>query len=285
MDQLMQNLSLQDNFPPLQPQHQQTLSQRTTTETPPRRLPLELWIQIFESLTHENHTARPAYIACFVAAVFEQGPATELSQAARLPDLEFAAWKATLPYYAIDRQTRRAARHAFLSAVLLRTCSPPLTSIPLLRKNVLTPTRRLASTPPLTTQPQPQQQQQTYAPSLLLLMAPQPNRRPTRLTLELYPQPTYESLVGSTTFAGTHRGSRWGVRLAALAHMWGAHRARLLDGARCDLLLTVRRVELLAGAPEEGLEEVAWEGAEEMKGVVEGVWRGMGVLGVVGIWE
>lgn len=44
-----------------------------------------------------------------------------------------------------------------------------------------------------------------------------------------------------------------------------------------SVLRTVRKVELLAGAPEEELVGEAWECAEELKRSIEGVWRDMGV--------
>ena len=44
-----------------------------------------------------------------------------------------------------------------------------------------------------------------------------------------------------------------------------------------SVLRTVRKVELLAGAPEEELMGEAWECAEELKRRIEGFWREMGV--------
>ena len=44
-----------------------------------------------------------------------------------------------------------------------------------------------------------------------------------------------------------------------------------------SVLRTVRKVELLAGAPEEEVMGEAWECAEELKRRIEGVWREMGV--------
>lgn len=44
-----------------------------------------------------------------------------------------------------------------------------------------------------------------------------------------------------------------------------------------SVLKTVRKVELLAAAPEEELMDEAWECAEELKGRIEMVWRGMGI--------
>ena len=46
-----------------------------------------------------------------------------------------------------------------------------------------------------------------------------------------------------------------------------------------SVLRMVRKVELLAAAPEEELMGEAWECAEELKRRIEGVWRGLGVEG------
>ena len=46
-----------------------------------------------------------------------------------------------------------------------------------------------------------------------------------------------------------------------------------------SVLKTVRKVDLLAAAPEVELMEEAWECAEELKGRIEMVRRGLGVKG------
>lgn len=87
-------------------------------------LPYELWLNIFESLTHEHTLARPELVKDFVQETAEGQP--EEKAVSRLFEFEKRAWKVTRPYYAINRKIRMVAQQLSLSAMLLQSCQPPI---------------------------------------------------------------------------------------------------------------------------------------------------------------
>ncbi|GAB7331357.1 hypothetical protein MBLNU13_g02791t1 [Cladosporium sp. NU13] len=220
----------------------------------PPLLPYELWLRILESLSHVHLLARPAYVNCFVKAII-RNRATEEDLVPALPEFERRAWKATRPYYAINSETRRAAQQVFLSGVLLQTCRAPLEEVPRKRKG----RRRARGMKAGEAGEAP-----FWVPDMLARMRLVESEDggglvPTYLPLEVF---------GYLFSAPPNHARR-------LKSVLVQHVLRVVEDD--SVLRTVRKVELLAGAPEEELMAEAWECAEELKRRIEGVWRDLGV--------
>lgn len=215
-------------------------------------LPYELWLRILESLSHAHLLARPAYVNCFVKAIL-RARATESDLVPALPEFERRAWKATRPYYAINSEIRRAAQQVFLSGVLLQTCKPPLEEVPRRRKG-----RRRARG----MERGGEGEKPFWAPDVLARMRLVESKGglvPTYLPLEVF---------GHLFSAPPN----YALRLKSVLVQ---HVLRVVG--EDSVLRTVRKVELLAGAPEEELMGEAWECAEELKRRIEGFGKEMGV--------
>jgi hypothetical protein len=239
----------------------------------PPQLPYELWLRILESLTHEEHFARTAYVNIFVNSIIKR-TATEQDLVTAFPEFERRAWKATRPYYAINSEIRKAAQQVFLSGVLLQTCSAPLEEVPRKRKGK----RRARGTKSVVGACE--DEGPFYVPDVLARMRCQPVEGsdsamvPTYLPLEVF---------GSLVTAPLKRPPSLG-RAAAQAlrlecsfdnHVW-----RILEER--ELLHTVRTVELLAASPyasSEKDEDEAWSLAEALKRYIERTWKDIGVEG------
>lgn len=87
-------------------------------------LPYELWLNILESITHDHTLARPKKVDDFVNDV--AGGRSEEEAVGKLFEFEKRAWRATRPYYAINRKARWAAQQLSLSMKLLQTCQSPI---------------------------------------------------------------------------------------------------------------------------------------------------------------
>jgi hypothetical protein len=138
--------SEEDNAGELPPENMPSTATTTTTATKTPHLPIELWMRVLESLSHEDTLARPAYVNCFIKAIIQRD-ATEEDLVGLLPEFERRAWKTTRPYYAINSTIRKAAQQVFLSGVILQTCVAPLTEMPQKRKGKRTPRRMKGLTP------------------------------------------------------------------------------------------------------------------------------------------
>ena len=219
--------------------------------------PYEVWLRVLESLSHAHLLARPAYVNCFVKAII-RNRATEEELVHALPEFERRAWKATRPYYAINSEIRKAAQQVFLSGVLLQTCRAPLEEVPRKRKG-----RRRARG----MKANEEAEGPFWAPDVLARMRLMESESgggglvPTYLPLEVF---------GRLFSAPPNHAGR-------LKSVLVQHVLRIVEDG--SVLRTVRKVELLAAAPEEELMEEAWECAEELKRRIEGVWRDLGVEG------
>lgn len=220
-------------------------------------LPYELWLRILESLSHAHLLARPAYVNCFVKAII-RNRATEEDLVAELPEFESRAWRATRPYYAINSEIRKAAQHVFLSGVLLQTCRAPLEEVPRKRKG-----RRRARG----MKADESVEASFWVPDVLARMRLMESEDgaeglvPTYLPLEVF----------GCLFSAPQNHAR------KLKSVLVQHVLRVVGDD--SVLRTVRKVELVAAAPEEELMGEAWECAEELKRRIEMVWEGMGVQG------
>jgi hypothetical protein len=236
------------------------------------KLPIELWMQIFESISHSNHFARPAYVNCFTKSIIRDR-ATEAELVPELPPFEQEAWLATRPYYAINRTSRQAAHQIFLSGVLLQTCLSPLNQVPLKRNR-----GRREPRLPRTSIPPP-----FYAASALKRM------RPT-ITATGTPEPTYMplELFDYRLFRDSHHGRDPELqtpilmlaRVDFMMKLFDEHYERLTP-AETTLLRTVKRVDLLAAAPYEHLMGSGAKLAELIGKTIERMWRELGVEGGV----
>ena len=101
--------------------------------------PTEVWMQVFEQLTHDTHYARPIVIGRFVDAnrrhaaqglKFAACDNSNKNDVIQLPPFELSAYKATIPYYGINKCSRAAAEKLGLTSHLLKTCTPPLRTLP-----------------------------------------------------------------------------------------------------------------------------------------------------------
>jgi hypothetical protein len=241
------------------------------------KLPLEIWMNILESIDHSDQFARPAYVNCFVHSILSDR-ATEPQLVPELPAFEKEAWRTTRPYYAINRTSRQAARQVFLSGVLLQTCTSPLNQVPLKRNR-----GRREPRLPRTSIPPP-----FYASSALERMRP-------RVTANGTPEPTYMplELFDYGLFRDAHKGADPELQTDILLNARADFMMRLFDEhferlkpSGTTLLRTVRTVDLLAAAPYDSLMEPAAELAERIGRKVEKVWRELGVEGgVVRVWH
>lgn len=221
------------------------------------QLPYELWLRVLESISHEHILARPAYVNCFVKAIIRRR-ATEQELVASLPDFELRAWKATRPYYAVSSKLRKAAQQVFLTGVLLQTCRAPLEEVPRKRKGkkAVRGVKRDRDGGPF------------YAPDVLARLRARESEDgtdivPTYLPLEVFGELMHpEFRVGSLGLAITS----WELGRTVEKHI-----ERIEEDHA--LLRTVRKVELLAASPYEGLTEAAWEHAEKLKRRIEKVWE------------
>lgn len=280
-----------NNFNPYQYHHN---SGTPKPSVPIMRLPTELWMQILESVTLEEHLARPAQVERFVEA-FRQGSGSEKEEeelVRSLPEFERRAWKATRPYYAIDRSLRAAAQRVFLSGLLLQTCSAPLNQVP-------HPAASVDSSPAI-----------SYEPSVIVRMRPAVDAngelQPTYLPLDVFEQSNFEQRL-KQEIEKRNTGTLLQMRLSSLTGVFIGHRMRTmgvnldmvagrlqtsaLAAARQDSVFkTVRIVELLAAAPHGDREysvvaEVS-RFAEELRKDIEIHWKVLGVKdGVVRILE
>lgn len=260
----------------------------TTVQTPPptpKTLPTEIWMQILESVDHSDHIARPSYVNCFVQAII-QDRATEAQLVPLLPTFEKEAWKATRPYYAIDRTSRQAAHQVFLSGVLLQTCPSPLNQVPLKRTlGRREPHAARTSIPP-----------PFYAPTALAKMCVQTkavsstdNDNVNATTASSTPHPTYIplELFDLRLFHEANLPDNdpklpitLRARVGFLAELFDQHFQRLIQ-EDATLLKSVRRVDLLAAAPYEELMGQARLWADVLRAEIEGFWKGMGIEGAV----
>jgi hypothetical protein len=242
-----------------------TTTTTTTTKTP--HLPIELWMRVLESLSHETTLARPAYVNCFVKAIIQRD-ATEEDLVGLLPEFERRAWKTTRPYYAINSTIRKAAQQVFLSGVILQTCVAPLTELPQKRKGKRTPRRmkglKLGSG----------SEQPFWVPETLAKMKPQATDdgitfEPTYLPLELF-----DALIFKQSMSNSGKYTDLPLRdyrPRNLNNMLGQHIFKLKENE--SLFRTVRRVELLAAAPYEDLMDGGLQLALLLKGKIEKVWE------------
>jgi len=235
-------------------------------------------MQILESIDHSHHLARPAYVNCFTSAIIQER-ATEADLVPELPPFEQQAWKATRPYYAIDRASRQAAQAAFLSGVLLQDTASPLNQVPLkrnlgrrephtLRTSIpppFYPSTTLAKMQPSTSMQQ--QDNSSTAPA------------PTYLPLELFDIRLFHE--ASIPAKDCSSGAALQEQLSFMGELFDQHLQRLTL-INPELLRTVRRVDLLAAAPYEALMEQAGVWVDALARKIERVWEGMGVCdGVV----
>jgi hypothetical protein len=241
-------------------------------------LPIELWMQIFESLSHSDHFARPAYVNCFTKSIIRER-ATEAQLVPELPAFEREAWLATRPYYAINRTSRQAAHQIFLSGVLLQTCTSPLNQVPLKRNRG----RREPRTP-RTSIPPP-----FYAASALARM--RPTSIATASGTGTAPEPTYMPLelfdyrlFRDYSHAGRDPELQTPILMLArvdfMMKLFDEHYEGLTP-AETTLLRTVRRVDLLAMAPYEHLMGSGAKLAKLIGKTIERMWRELGVEGGV----
>lgn len=248
-------------------------------------LPIEIWMQILESLTHDQHLARPAYVNCFVDAVLKSsGTEKEEEDLVRcLPEFERRAWKATRSYYAIDSKIHQAAKQVFLSGVLLQTCSAPLNEVPKRRsKGKLVPRGRL--TPP--SADDGGSAKTFYAPNMLSRMRPREGEhgklQPTYLALEVFEADSIKEMGKS--MPPSLRSLPLVEHLCLLLEdMFREHRRGLM-GDGDSVLGTVKTVELLAASPDDDSLEVksrAREFAQSLRKIVELIWVDLLVEGGV----
>jgi hypothetical protein len=230
-------------------------------------LPLEIWMQILESIDHSDTFARPSYVNCFTQAILSDR-ATEAELVPELPTFEKEAWRLTRPYYAINATSRQAAHQTFLSGVLLQTCTSPLHQVPLKRnRGIREPHLPRTSIPP-----------PFYASSTLARMRPRRTKtgqaEPTYMPLELFDYSLFHETshrdAELKTFAATAARNHFMMKL------FNEHYDRLapLD---TTLLRSVRSVDLLAAAPYEGLMDRAGYYAELLRRMIEMLWKALGV--------
>ena len=242
-------------------------------------LPVELWMIILEFLRHDEYLARQVFVKRFVKGTLERS-ATEEDLVRALPSFERrGAWKATRPYYAIDRTIRQAAQRVSLSAVvLLQTCSAPLSEVPQKRKKGRKTPRKLKSKSSKSKKP-------FYAPSKLAKMRPRASHdgmlQPTYLALDLFESDRLESRVDGVGLRDLTIPRRE-IQSFFMSALFLQHRARLTtEGPTTKLddsmLRTVRTVELLYAAPCENLEVRAEELADILAQDIESVWKQIGV--------
>lgn len=235
----------------------------------------QIWMHILESIDHSHHVARPAYVNCFTSAIIQER-ATEADLVPELPAFERQAWKATRPYYAIDEASRQVAKAAFLSGVLLQTCTSPLNQVPL-KRNL----GRREPHAPRTSIPPP-----FYPPNTLAKMQPKIQNDgtsaaavPTYMPLELFDI----RLFHEASIPDKDRKSTVAlqVQMGFMGELFKQHVQRLTE-TNPELLRTVRRVDLLAAAPYESLMKHAELLADVLTSEIEEVWEDMGILdGVV----
>lgn len=248
-------------------------------------LPIEIWMQILESVTHDQHLARPVYVDCFIDAFLKSsGTEKEEEELVRcLPEFERRAWKTTRSYYAIDSRTRQAAQQVFLSGVLLQTCSAPLHEVPKRRtKGKLVPRGRL--TPP--SADDGESAKSFYAPNMLRRMRPREGEdgepQPTYLALEIFEADSIKE-AGKCLPRGLSSLLLVEHSCLLLEDMFREHRRGLM-GDGDSVLGTVRTVELLATSPDDdslAVRSRARELAQSLRKIVELVWVDLMVEGGV----
>jgi hypothetical protein len=250
---------------PPEPSSSATTTTKSTTK--PMHLPMELWMRVLESLSHENTLARPAYVNCFVKAIIQHG-ATEEDLVGCLPEFERRAWKTTRPYYAINSTIRKAVQQVFLSGVMLQTCAAPLTEIPQKRKGKRTP-RRMKGLAVGNGSEQP-----FWVPDTLAKMQAKASDdgvgfEPAYLPLDLFDALLFKQSMANSGKDAALRSRDYRPR--NLNNMLCEHVCKLKENE--SLFRTVRRVELLAAAPYEDLMDDALGLAILLKGMIEKVWE------------
>jgi hypothetical protein len=247
--------------------HPESVSSTATTTIKTMHLPMEIWMRVLESLSHENILARPAYVNCFVKAIIQRTAAEE-DLVSSLPEFERRAWKATRPYYAINSTIRRAAQQVFLSGVVLQTSAAPLTEIPQKRKGKRKP-RRMKGLAMGSGSEKP-----FWVPDTLAKMQAKASDdgvsfEPTYLPLELFDALLFkQNMVNSGKDVDPPLRD---YRPRNLNNMLGHHIYKLKENE--SLFRTVRRVELLAAAPYEDLMDNGLELAVLLKEKIEKVWE------------
>jgi len=240
------------------------------------KLPCEIWMSILESLDHSDHIARPSYVNCFVQAIIADRVA-EADLVPELPAFEKEVWRATRPYYAINKTSRQAAHQVFLSGVLLQSCSSPLNRVPLKRnRGRREPHAIRTSIPP-----------PFYPSSALARMRPAISANgilpePTYMPLELF---DYQLFHDALRHEGRQRKDAvMHARFEFMVKLYDEHYERLAP-AGVNLLSSVRRVDLLGAAPYEHLMKSAGVFAELLRNSIERIWKDLGVQdGVVRVW-
>jgi hypothetical protein len=95
---------------------------RPTTQAPNKKLPTELWMQVFEYIHTEDY-ARPSVVAVYKSSVAVYGDT--IKAASTLPAFEKRTWKRVRELYHIDSSSRAAALKLHMCLRGLQNCKAP----------------------------------------------------------------------------------------------------------------------------------------------------------------